>query len=102
MVYLGSTTRRTSSHRRRLRLINALLLLAIHNAIGINIPTPLYGSERWVLEGHGQKKNERKMNAVKMRSLHRICGVSLADRICNEAIQRMGGTSEEKILIMEK
>ena len=28
-----------------------------------------------------QKKNERKMNAVEMRSPRRICGVSLAARI---------------------
>ena len=37
--------------------------LAVHNAL--LIPTLLYGSETWVLK----KKNERKMNAVEMRSL---------------------------------
>ena len=61
--------------------------LAVHNAL--LIPTLLYGSETWVLK----KKNERKMNAVEMRSLRRICGVSLADRIRNEEIHKMTGTS---------
>ena len=37
------------------------------------VPTLLHGSEMWVL----QKKNERKMNAMKMRSLRRIYEVSL-------------------------
>ena len=30
------------------------------------------------------KKSEKKMNAVEMQSLRKICGASLADRICNE------------------
>ena len=47
--------------------------LAVHNAV--LVPTLLYDSETWVL----QKKNERKMNAVEMRSLRRICGVGLAE-----------------------
>ena len=38
-------------------------------------PMWLYGSETWVL----QKKNERKINVVEVRSLGRIYGVSLAD-----------------------
>ena len=42
----------------------------------------LYGSETWVL----QKKNERKMNAMVMRSLRRICSIILADRICNKEV----------------
>ena len=42
-----------------------------------------------------KKQNERKMNAVAMRSLRRICGVSLADRIRNEEVHRMAGTSED-------
>ena len=50
-----------------------------------------YGSETWVL----QKKNERKMNVVDMRSLRRICGVSLSDRIRNEEIHRITGTSDD-------
>ena len=51
------------------------------------VPTLLYDGETWVL----QKKNERKVNGVQMRSLCRICGVSLADRIRNEEIHRMAG-----------
>ena len=63
--------------------------LTVHNVV--LEPTLLYGSETWVL----QKKNERKMTAVKMRSLRRICGVSLGDRIHKEEIHRMTGTRED-------
>ena len=71
--------------------------LAVHNAV--LVPTLLYGSEMWVL----QKKNERKMKAVEMRSsLHRICGVSLPDRIHNEEVHRMAGTSEDVTVRMKK
>ena len=35
------------------------------------------------------------MNTVEMRSLRGICGVSLADRIHNQDIHRMAGTSED-------
>ena len=38
---------------------------------------------------------------MEMRSLRRICGVNLADRIRNEVIQRMAGTSED-IMRMKK
>ena len=48
------------------------------------------------------EKNERKMNAVEMRSFHRICGVSLADRIRNEEIHRMAGTSEDVMVRVKK
>ena len=41
------------------------------------------------------------MNAVEMRSLCRICGVSLADRIRNEEIHRMAGTSEDVTVRMK-
>ena len=50
----------------RRRNVSTAARLAVHNAV--LIPTLLYGSETCVL----QKKNERKMNAVKMRSLRRI------------------------------
>ena len=70
--------------------------LAVHNAV--LVPTLLYGSETWIL----QKKNERKMNAVEMRSLRRICEVSLADRIRNEKIHRIAGTSEDVTVKMKK
>ena len=42
------------------------------------------------------------MNAVEMRSLRRICGVSLADWIRNEAIHRMAGISEDVTVRMKK
>ena len=42
------------------------------------------------------------MNAVEMRSLRRICEVSLAYRIRNEDIHRMAGTSEHVTVSMKK
>ena len=72
----------------RRRNVSTAARLAVHNAV--LVPTLLYGSETWVL----QKNNERKRNAVEMRSLRRIYGVNLADRIRNKEIQRTTGTSE--------
>ena len=80
----------------RRRNVSTAARLAVHNAV--LVPTLLYGSETWVL----QKKNERKMNAVEMRSLRRICGVSLADRIRNEEIHKMANTSEDVTVGMKK
>ena len=62
---------------------------SFHNAV--LVPTLLYGSKTWVL----QKKNVRKMNTVEMRPLRRICGVSLPDRISNEEMHGVVGTSED-------
>ena len=42
------------------------------------------------------------MNAVEMRSLRRICAVSLDDRFRNEEVQRMAGTSEDVTMRMKK
>ena len=42
------------------------------------------------------------MNAVEMRSLRRIFGVSLADRIRNGDVHRMAGTSEDVTVRMKK
>ena len=70
--------------------------LAVHNAV--LVPTLLYGSETWVL----QTKNERKMNAVEMRFVRSICGVSLADRIDNEEVHRIAGTSDDITLRLKK
>ena len=45
------------------------------------------------------------MNAVEMRSLHRIYGISLADRTRSEnnvEIHRMAGTSEDVTVRMKK
>ena len=80
----------------RWRNVSPAARLAVHNAV--LVPILLYGSETWVL----QKKNERKMNAVEMRSLRRICGVSLADRIRNEEVHRMAGTNEDVTVRMQK
>ena len=70
--------------------------MAVHNAVLVS--TLLYGSETWEL----QKKNERKMNVVEMRSLRRICGVSLADRIYNENIHRMAGNRHDVTVRIEE
>ena len=42
------------------------------------------------------------MNAVKIRSLPRICGFSLADRIHDEEIHRMARTSKDVSMRMKK
>ena len=42
------------------------------------------------------------MNAVEMQSLRSIYGVSLADRIRNEEIHRMAGTSDDVTVRMKK
>ena len=39
---------------------------------------------------------------VPSRSLHRICGVSLAGRVCNEELHRMAGTNADVTVIMKK
>ena len=67
--------------------VSTALRLNVHNAV--LVPTPLYSSETWVL----QKKNERKINAMEMRSFRRICRVILADRICDEKIHRIARIS---------
>ena len=62
----------------RRRNVSTPARLAVHNAV--LVPTLLYCSQTWVLH----KKYERKINTVEMRSLRRICGVSLADPIRNK------------------
>ena len=76
VVYLGSMFSRDGRYGAlaalmRRQNVSTAARLAVHNAV--LVPTLLYGSETWVL----QKKSERKMNAVEMRSLRRICEVSL-------------------------
>ena len=75
----------------RRRNVSTAARLVVFNAV--LVPTLLYGSETWEL----QKKNEKKMNTVEMRSLRRICGVSFADRIRNEKIHRMASTSHWQV-----
>ena len=45
---------------------------------------------------------KRKMNAMEMRSLRRLCGVSLAMRSRYKEIHRMAGTSEDITVRMKK
>ena len=78
------------------RNVSTAARLAVHNAV--LVPTLLYGSEMWVLH----KKNERKMNTVEIRSLRSICGVSLADRIRNDEVHRMAGTTSENVTMRMK
>ena len=82
----------------RRRNVSTAAHLAVHNAMLVS--TLLYSSETLVL----QKKNERKINAVEMRSLRRICRVSFADRIRSECewVHRMAGTSEDVTVRMKK
>ena len=42
------------------------------------------------------------MNAMEMQSIRKICGVSLADRIRNEEVHRMVGTSKDVTMRMKK
>ena len=81
------------------RNVSTAARLAVHNAV--LAPTLLYGSET-IYYIYLLKKNERKMNAVEMPYLRRICGVSLAGRIRNEEILRMAGTSEDVTVRMKK
>ena len=53
----------------------------MHNAI--LLPSITYGSETWTW----LKKDESSINAVEMRSLRRMCGKKLTDRVRNEDIR---------------
>ncbi|GBP22916.1 hypothetical protein EVAR_95316_1 [Eumeta japonica] len=64
--------------------------LADHN--GALIPMLMYGSERWVR----QKKNENRVNAVEMRSLRDMCGVSRKD-ICRDSDVRERSDLKEDV-----
>ena len=52
--------------------------IALHN--GVLLPTLMYGSECWVW----QAKHESRINAVEIRSLQNICGITLNDRLRND------------------
>ena len=68
--------RKELSKATKLRVINAMV-----------VPTLLYGSETWTL----QKRHRSKIQAMEMRYLRRIEGVSRLDRIPNEDIRRRLG-----------
>ena len=56
--------------------------LAVHNRV--LIPTLTYDSEAW----NWQRKDESRLNAVEMRSLKRMCGKTMYDRIKNVDIRK--------------
>ena len=70
--------------------------LAVHN--GVLVPTLMYGSESWVW----QKKHESKINAVEMRSLRSMCGVTLNDRLRNDLIRERCGLNEDVVTKINK
>lgn len=76
--------------------VSAKARMAIHN--GVLVPTLMYGSESWVW----QKKNESRINAVEMRSLRKICGVKLSDRVSNEVIRKRCGLKDDIVTRIEK
>lgn len=70
--------------------------LAVHD--GVLAPTLMYGSECWVW----QKRNESRINAVEMRSLRSMCGLTLNDRIRNSVIREKCGLKEDIVTRIEK
>ena len=58
----------------------------------------MYGSECWVW----QKKHESRLNAVEMRSLRRIAGVKLMDRMRNSVMREHCGMIEDVVTKIEK
>ena len=48
------------------------------------VPSLLYGSETWTL----QKRHKSKIQAVEMRHLRKVEGVTRFDRVSNEDIRR--------------
>ncbi|CAK1578219.1 unnamed protein product [Parnassius mnemosyne] len=49
-----------------------------------------------------QKKHKSKLNAVEMRSLRKMCGVTMADRKRNEEIRNMAGLKDDLITKIDK
>ena len=65
--------RKELSKATKLRVINAMV-----------VPTMLYGRETWTL----QKRHRSKIQAMEMRYLRKVEGVSRLDRVSNEDIRR--------------
>ena len=65
--------RKELSKATKLRVINAMV-----------VPTLLYGSETWTL----QRRHRSKIQAMEMRYLRRVEGVTRMDRLTNEDIRR--------------
>ena len=68
--------RKVLSKATKLRVINAMA-----------VPTLLYGSETWTL----QKRHRRKIQAMEMKYLRKIEGVTRLDRVPDEDIRRRLG-----------
>ncbi|GBP62670.1 hypothetical protein EVAR_51916_1 [Eumeta japonica] len=58
----------------------------------------MYGSERWVW----QKKSGSRINAVEMRSLRGMCGVSREDRCRNSDVRERCGLKEDVVTRVER
>ena len=58
----------------------------------------MYGSESWVW----QKRHESRINAVEMRSLRRMAGVTLNDRIRNVEIRKRCSVKEGVVTKIER
>ena len=67
----------------------------LHQAI--LLPTLMYGSESWTW----LKKDESGINAVEMRSLRRMCGRTLRDRVRNADIREMCDSKKGVITSMK-
>ena len=68
--------RKELSKATKLRVINAMV-----------VPTLLYGSETWTL----QKRHRSKIQAMEMRYLRKVEGVTRLDRVSNEDFRRKLG-----------
>ncbi len=68
--------RKELSKATKLRVINAMI-----------VPTLLYGSETWTV----QKRHRSKIQAMEMRYVRKIEGVTRLDRVSNEDIRRRLG-----------
>ncbi|GBP12232.1 hypothetical protein EVAR_6404_1 [Eumeta japonica] len=64
----------------------------------VPIPMLIYGSESWVW----QEKNGIRINAVGMRSLCNVCGVSLKGRCRNSDVGERCGLKEDVVARIEK
>lgn len=70
--------------------------MAVHR--GVLVPTLMYGSECWVW----QKKHESMINAVEMRSLRSMSGISIMDKVRNSVIRESCGLKEDVVTKIEK
>ncbi|GBP37372.1 hypothetical protein EVAR_22834_1 [Eumeta japonica] len=115
-VYSNSLFTNDGKHDRNIeRSVNAgnkvnRALLAILNSTSVSrqvhfaiyyeilIPTVMYGNESWVW----QKKNESRINTVKIRSLCSKCGVSRKDRCRNSDVRERCGLKEDAVTRVER